>query len=95
MYTAELTWSQCGPTLFGKAVEALSLQRHVQPWRAFCPVHFSAWNSVLDPSVPWNFPRQTHAIHLWNELWRRSGQNKDARYDAGCLYEQLKQRYLE
>jgi hypothetical protein len=95
MDTAALKWSQCGPALFGKAVEAHALQQHVQPWPVFCPLHFSAWRRVLEPSAPWQFPPETRAIHLWNELWRRSRQDKDARYDAACLYEQLKQRYLE
>ena len=49
---------------------------------------------MLDPSICWTFDANTHAIHLWNELWRRSNQDKDARYPAGCLYEQLKERYL-
>jgi hypothetical protein len=57
-------------------------------------VHFSVWEKLLDPAADWNFDGQTYAIHLWNELWRRAGQDKDARYPAACLYEQLKQRYL-
>ena len=95
MDPAALQWSQCGPRLFGRAVEAHALHRHVQPWPVFCPLHFSAWRRVLDPSASWQFPPETCAIHLWNELWRRSGQDKDARYDSECLYERLKQRYLQ
>lgn len=95
MDTAALKWSQCGPALLGQAVDTHALAPHVQPWPVFCPVHFSAWRRVLEPSPAWQFPPETRAIHLWNELWRRSGQDKDARYDATCLYERLKQCYLE
>jgi hypothetical protein len=95
MNTGELKWSHCGPTLLGKAVATCSLQQYVQPWDVFCPVHFSTWEQVLDPSIRWDFNEQTRAVHLWNELWRRSSQDKDAPYSAGCLYEQLKQRYFE
>ena len=56
---------------------------------------YSAWRRVLDPSAPWQFPPETRAIHLWNEQWRRAGQDKDAHYDVTCLYERLKQCYLE
>jgi hypothetical protein len=37
-----------------------------------------------------------HARHspVWNELWRREGRDKDAPYPRGCLYEDLKKRYL-
>lgn len=93
--TSELKWSQCGPALLGAAVEAYSLARYVKPWDVFCPVHFSVWEKVLDPNICWTLDNQSYAIHLWNELWRRSGQDKNARYPADCLYEQLKRRYLE
>ena len=90
----KLKWSQCGPTLLGKAVDAFSLERYVKPWEVFCPIHFSVWETMLDPAVQWSLDDETHAIHLWNELWRRSGRDKDARYPKECLYEQLKQLYL-
>ena len=95
MNVDDLQWSQCGPTLVGKAVELFSLQRYVQPWQVFCPLHFSVWEELLAPSLTWSFPPETHAIHLWNELWRRSNQDKDKHYDTACLYEQLKKRYLQ
>ncbi|WP_263352892.1 glycosyltransferase [Acidicapsa acidisoli] len=90
----ELKWSQCGPALLRQAIEACALQEHVQHWEVFCPVHFSVWEQMLDPAVQWSFDKKTRAIHLWNELWRREGRNKDAAYPEACLYEQLKRRYL-
>jgi hypothetical protein len=93
--TSELKWSQCGPSLMGAAVESFSLGRYVKPWNVFCPVHFSVWEKMLDPDVSWDFDEDTHAIHLWNELWRRFDQDKNASYPTECLYEQLKRRYLE
>jgi mannosyltransferase OCH1-like enzyme len=95
MNPTELKWSQCGPTLLRAATEACSLERYVKSWKTFCPIHFSVWEQILDPAVCWSFDDQTHAIHLWNELWRRSGQDKDVPYASDCLYEQLKKRYLE
>jgi len=94
MDTSELKWSQCGPTLLRQAVEKYSLEDAVKPWDVFCPVHFSVWEQLLDPSITWAFDGNVHAIHLWNELWRRSGQDKDAAYPKGCLYEELKQQCL-
>jgi mannosyltransferase OCH1-like enzyme len=94
MNTSELKWSQCGPALVRQAVESYSLEHSVQPWEVFCPVHFSVWEQMLDPSISWSFEVRTHAVHLWNELWRRSNQDKDANYPSSCLYERLKERYL-
>ncbi len=94
MNPEELQWSQCGPTLLRRAVEHCGLEEYVQPWAVFCPVHFSVWEQMLAPDVAWTFGEETRAVHLWNELWRRSGQNKDAEYPPDCLYEQLKREYL-
>jgi mannosyltransferase OCH1-like enzyme len=93
MDVSELKWSQCGPTLVRQAIEACSLDRYVQPPAAFCPVHFSVWESMLDPAASWVFDEATYAVHLWNEMWRREGRDKDSEYPPGCLYEHLKQRY--
>ena len=40
-----------------------------------------------------NRPSENYAVHLYNEVWRRNGCDKNAIYEQGCLYEQLKQRY--
>ena len=40
-------------------------------------------------------PAASFAVHLWNEMWRDSGQDKNAAYDPECLYEQLKKKYLQ
>jgi hypothetical protein len=95
MDVSELKWSQCGPTLFRQAIEACALERYVQPPAAFCPVHFSVWESMLEPSASWAFDETTYAVHLWNEMWRREGRDKDAVYAPGCLYAELKSRYLD
>jgi hypothetical protein len=38
--------------------------------------------------------RATRTLHLWNEVWRSSGIDKNQMYAQSCLYEQLKRRYL-
>jgi hypothetical protein len=93
--TAELKWSQCGPQLMARAVESCGLQRYVKPPEVFCPIHFSEWKRLLDPKEDCEFGDATYAVHLWNELWRREGLNKDGPYPAGSVYEELRQRYLE
>jgi len=91
----ELTWGQCGPQLMHRAVELFSLERHIQPPIVFCPIPFTEWRRTIEPGLPWIFDRETRAVHLWNEMWRRSEKDKDGRYDATCLYEILKQQFLD
>jgi hypothetical protein len=37
----------------------------------------------------------TRTIHLWNEVWRNSGIDKNRTYAPSCLYEKLKRQYLQ
>ncbi len=89
-----LQWGQSGPYLMTRAVEQEGLSRYVLSPETFCPVAFAEWEKVLATGPCWEPGADPYAIHLWNELWRRAGQDKDASYDAGCLYEQLKKAYL-
>lgn len=89
-----LRWGQTGPLLITNTVEQYGLQRHIHAPEVFCPVPFADWEQVLDPSIEFPATPRTHAIHLWNEMWRRSGKDKDRSYDQTCLYERLKKRYL-
>jgi hypothetical protein len=84
-----LRWGETGPALLGAAVERFSLEAAVQPPAVFCPLPYNDWRRALDADAP-EFPPETVAVHLWNEMWRRDGCDKDARYDPRCLYERLK-----
>jgi hypothetical protein len=91
----ELTWGQCGPQLMHRAVELFSLQSYIQPPVVFCPIPYTEWRRTIEPGLPWVFQSETRAVHLWNEMWRRSERDKDGRYDTTCLYEILKQQFLD
>jgi mannosyltransferase OCH1-like enzyme len=91
---AKLTWGETGPKLVAEVVDKYSLQGYVKPHQIFCPFAYDDWREILKPqSGKFSF-ETSYAVHLWNEMWRAAGQNKDAAYDPKCPYEQLKQRYL-
>jgi hypothetical protein len=92
--TSRLVWGETGPRLMGEAVRLFSLERFVKPHGVFCPVSYGDWNKTLEPDAALGFNRETRAVHLWNEMWRRAGQDKNGEYHPRCLYEQLKARYL-
>jgi hypothetical protein len=91
----KLVWGETGPMLVTAAVRSLGLERYVADVDAFCPLHGHVWEEIFDPAVTHVFRERTFAVHLWNELWRREGIDKDAPHPPGCLYEKLKSRYLE
>ncbi|HEU4387710.1 MAG TPA: glycosyltransferase [Blastocatellia bacterium] len=89
----ELRWGEVGPRLVAEAVKQLSLDRFVHSTETFCPVSYTDWQCVLDgASVP-DFGDSTYAVHLWNEMWRRAGADKNATYQQSCLFEKLKMVY--
>jgi|SRR5208337_4695478 len=88
-----MDWGQAGPYLIAWAVEHFALQQYVQAPDVFCPVRGEDWKQMLDPKKTWDFSN-AHAVHLWNELWRREGLDKDAVYLPDCLYERLKRKHL-
>jgi mannosyltransferase OCH1-like enzyme len=91
---ARLIWGETGPRLMATAVKKLALERYTKTHRAFCPVDYEDWRNVLQPGVELLFDDRTYAIHLWNEMWRLAGQDKNAQYHQTCLYEKLKRTYL-
>ena len=90
----DLAWGETGPRLLRALVPQLGLTHAVAPPHAFCPIEYGAWAALLDAERTWDFDATTYAVHLWNEMWRRAGQDKNASYPPQCLYEQLKARYL-
>jgi hypothetical protein len=89
-----LTWGETGPMLVGQTIARFGLERHLQPPRTFSPVGFHDWRSLIDPAVSRPFDDSSRAVHLWNEMWRRDGVDKDGAFPPGCLYERLKAEYL-
>jgi hypothetical protein len=90
-----LVWGETGPRLAGEAVASLSYSKYVVPPIAFCPVDPDTWEEIFDPNGRKDFGEGNYAVHLWNELWRREGLDKNAAYAPGCLFERLKSIYLD
>lgn len=88
----QLMWGETGPRLMTEAVKSFALEKYAKPPKVFSPLRFNEWRKVLEPDV---IDGDSYAIHLWNEMWRAAGQDKNATYDQNCLYERLKTRYTK
>lgn len=92
----KLKWGSLGPQLFERVLFSWSLcdlNQYVQPPHVFCPVNW--FDAEFDPPVhePPDLSK-SHAVHLWHEMWRRRGINKDGEHGEGCLFERLKNDIL-
>lgn len=90
----QLVWGETGPRLMGETVTKFSLEEFRKPSHVFCPIGFADWHKVVEPESRVEL-EGAYAIHLWNERWRATGQDKNAEYPENCLYEQLKRQYFE
>jgi mannosyltransferase OCH1-like enzyme len=90
----QLGWGETGPRLMAEAVRRSSLEGYAKPYYVFCPIGYLEWHRVLEPDAEAVFDESTYAIHLWNEMWRKVGQDKNERYHENCFYEELKRKYL-
>ena len=89
-----LAWAETGPRLMAKAVKKFRLDRFNKSHQTFCPVDYEEWQKVLQPGFELLCNEGTYAIHLWNEMWRAAGQDKNSQYHPDCLYEKLKRANL-
>jgi hypothetical protein len=90
----KIVWGETGPALVENIVETFHLKRFVEEPRVFCPVSYRDWKSVLDPDFDTRILDGACTLHLWNEMWRRSGQNKDRHYHPASPYERLRRKFL-
>jgi hypothetical protein len=79
---AKMTWGKIGPFLLDRIVREKGLQQFIKAPDVFCPVNYWDWQSlILENSNPPKTPatKESHAIHLWHEMWRRAGIKLDAK----------------
>ena len=91
--TENAGWGELGPSLLTVMVRKHALEHVlVPPWR-FSPLGWWDYPRLVEDIVL-QWPDATLAVHCFNEMWRRAGLNKSARYGARSPYELLKARYL-
>lgn len=89
-----MTWGQAGPPLFTELVHAFGLTNAIVPARLFFPVFYTEAPKIFtDIYVP-RIAADCYSVHLFNEIWRLAGADKNATYPENSLYEQLKRRFL-
>lgn len=84
-----LRWGTIGPLLLMEGVFSQRLDQYVRPVSDFCPID---WFDIAPLFLPGPLPN-SYAIHLWNEVWRREGIDKEQPHE-GSLYAALKERFL-
>ena len=93
-----IRWGDTGPVLLRSALKKFGQQHYVMPWKTYCPVHLWNWKDVLDPEKTVNLKQleddpDVYCVHLWNELWRRGGVDKNQTFSASTYISHLLRRF--
>ncbi len=85
-----------GPDGFSAILKHFELLARAKPFFYFYPIHYTCWKSFFDRTFEKTAQlfEASYAIHMWTEHLARNGVDKDATFESGSLYEQLKRRYL-
>lgn len=95
-----LQWGEIGPDLMTTAVSKFSLSQYVQPYTVFNPINWWHWQDFIHDDirtqvrVKRKLKSECRGVHLWHEMWRRNGADKNGVYPSKSLYERLKRQYL-
>lgn len=91
----KLQWGEIGPKLVTRTVLDLGLKDFVKPPAAFCP---SDWwrvgQEVVGRAGADVDLEGSYAVHLWNEMWRRQGIDKNKNHHPLSLYAILRAKYI-
>ena len=88
---AEIKWGETGPKLVTQRFVRHGLMGHSLPPDVFYPLDW--WRTEELVTKPLDVPGESYAVHLWNEIWRHKGLDKDGAYPRDCAFEALKRRY--
>jgi hypothetical protein len=81
----KLEWGDCGPKLLTTLVKAYPkiTPKIMSPEFAKPVNHWDCPNALLDESK--ELPKETWFLHCFNEMWRRSGTNKNNPYPSNSI----------
>jgi glycosyl transferase family 2 len=85
-------WGQIGPQLITNVIDGLGLNDRIQPKGTCYAIHWSEAFDLLKPSKLDSIEERTHFslfLHIWNELFRRSGIDKTLLPPRGSFLRQL------
>jgi glycosyltransferase involved in cell wall biosynthesis len=88
----ELRWGETGPILIHSVLEKQGFAHLVENPAVFCPIPPGKWELLLSEDLAtcrFYITGATRAIHLWHEMWRRAGRDRDQSFPARCVFSEL------
>ena len=94
-YRPLVSWGASGGVApFTNAATYWNIKHLAKSEKYFNPMSDLVWEQIFTKDIPFESISNSYLIHLSNEMIRRSGMDKNAKYPEYCIFEQLKKRYL-
>lgn len=88
-----MTWGQAGPPLFTEAVHHFGFEKYIVPGKLFFPIFYDKVPaSMTEPVASMDFGA-AYSVHLFNEMWRLAGADKNGTYSQTSIFERLKKEW--
>ena len=89
-----LMWGQIGPKLLHRKVKELSMEEYEAQPIEYNPLHGAEVIKLFDPNAGLEYGPESKTIHLWNEIWRRFGIDKNRAFHPDSFIERKKRELL-
>ena len=91
----QIKWGEIGPKLVESAVKKFNFESYIAAPEEFCSINWWDYNHLIDGSYNISILKDSKAIHLWNEMWRRNNIDKGSSFNKKSIYSWLRKTYLE
>jgi mannosyltransferase OCH1-like enzyme len=92
---SEITWSEIGPAFLTAIIKSYpshgfdiyppEFANNINYWN--CPSAF------ISENIDFSFSENMHFLHLYNEMWRKSGVDKNKQFSSHCLYQKIENMF--
>lgn len=94
----KIVFAETGPVLLRKIVDLFDLRKYIKSYKTFCPIHYYKIKDIIKANdnideIMSTLIKDSHSIHLWHELWRRTKLDKNAEYPESSIYQYLLNMY--
>lgn len=92
----DVSWGDVGPQLVTDTLKEFAEEAQAKPVSTFYPLHYGSWRMPFQPELTEEVTaacRESHAIHLWHEMFRRNDFDKFATPDPESFFGKLWTEY--
>jgi hypothetical protein len=88
-----LQWGEIGPRLLDEALTRFELREYLVPVETFNPINFFEFRSITEAGFDMSRLARSHAVHLWNQMWKAGATDPSAGHEPDSLFAHLRKSY--